>query len=78
MLRSQDLVGDHTQMLVVCKTATESNCGKLLKPEKMLVKSILGYQNINENLRWLREELRYGNNPTDEVKTEMDNPHPNS
>lgn len=38
----------------------------------------LGYQNINESLYWLRNELRYGNNSTDEAKAEMGNPQPSS
>lgn len=45
-------------------------------------KQFLGYQNINESLCWLREELRYGKNPSDKVKiklkTKMDNPQPSS
>lgn len=38
----------------------------------------LGYQAVNESLRWLRIELRYGNNPMyEDVKTsEIDNPQP--
>jgi hypothetical protein len=41
-------------------------------------KNFLGYQILNESLRWLRIELRYGKNPTydlDVIKSnEMDNP----
>ena len=38
----------------------------------------LGYQIVNESLRWLRLKLRYGKNPSyDSVKTdEIDNPQP--
>lgn len=33
-------------------------------------KQFIGYQNLNESLNWLRNKLRYGNNPLDEsVKT---------
>jgi hypothetical protein len=39
-----------------------------------------GYQTLNESLKWLRIELRYGKNPTDDnvfIKTfEIDNPQP--
>lgn len=41
----------------------------------------LGYQVVNESLRWLRVELRYGNNPSyKDVKdaSEIGNPQPNS
>jgi len=44
-------------------------------------KYFLGYQVLNESLRWLRnKKLRYGKNPTDEdVKaSEIDNPQPSS
>ena len=38
----------------------------------------LGYQIVNESLRWLRLKLRYGNNPSyDSAKAdEIDNPQP--
>ena len=41
----------------------------------------MGYQVVNESLRWLRVELRYGNNPSyKDVKdaSEIGNPQPNS
>lgn len=40
----------------------------------------LGYQTVNESLRWLRVELRYGKNPSyDETNvSEMDNQQPSS
>jgi len=41
----------------------------------------LGYQVLNESLRWLRDKkLRYGKNPTDEGANapEIDNPQPSS
>ena len=36
----------------------------------------LGYQVLNESLKWLRIELRYGKNPTDDLEksNEIDNP----
>ena len=41
-------------------------------------KDFLGYQTLNESLKWLRIELRYGKNPTyDDIKmSEIDNPQP--
>ena len=40
-------------------------------------KKYLGYQTLNESLKWLRLELRYGKNPPYEVATtEIDNPQP--
>jgi len=39
----------------------------------------LGYQIVNESLRWLRLELRYGKNPSydnTEKVFEIDNPQP--
>jgi transposase-like protein len=40
----------------------------------------LGYQTVNESLRWLRVKLRYGNNPPYEETnvSEMDNQQPSS
>ena len=43
--------------------------------------NFLGYQVLNESLRWLRDKkLRYGKNPTDEgaKAPEIDNPQPSS
>ena len=36
-------------------------------------KTFLGYQNIRESLCWLREKLRYGNNPTDDEVNNLGN-----
>lgn len=40
--------------------------------------NFLGYQTLNESLRWLREKLRYGKNPSHdgEKSLEIDNPQP--
>jgi hypothetical protein len=40
----------------------------------------LGYQTLNESLKWLRIKLRYGKKPTYDGKKmpEIDNPQPSS
>jgi hypothetical protein len=79
--------------------ATYPNCGKPLKPFKIVVKSnsfayrlfskegvvgetlvsLLGYQALDESLKWLRVELRYRKNPSHEDvsnTSEIGNPQP--
>jgi hypothetical protein len=47
---------------------------------KNIINNFLGYQTLNESLKWLRIKLRYGKNPTYEGNNtpEIDNPQPSS
>ena len=59
------------------KTYTE-NC---VKKYKINIKQFLGYQALNESLKWLRDnQLRYGNNPSYDLdlmkSNEIGNPQP--
>jgi hypothetical protein len=47
---------------------------------KNLINNFLGYQTLNESLKWLRIKLRYGKNPTYDGNNtpKIDNPQPSS
>jgi hypothetical protein len=47
---------------------------------KNILNNFLGYQTLNESLKWLRIKLGYGKNPTYNGNNtpEIDNPQPSS